>query len=87
MNGMVLPMARDLAKFGIRVAAIAPGIFHTPMGKDVPKKNMEALVASTPMLRADRPEEFAHFVESIVENSYINGIRLRIDGAIKMSNL
>ena len=49
MNGMVLPMARDLAKFGIRVVAIAPGIFHTPMGKDVPKKNMEALVASTPM--------------------------------------
>ncbi len=44
-------------------------------------------MASTPMLRAGRPEEFAHFVESIVENSNINGVRLRIDGGIKMSDL
>ena len=87
INGMVMPMARDLSKFGIRVAAIAPGIFMTPMGHAMPKKVLDELMTNTPMGRPGQPEEFAHFVGAIIENSYINGVHLRIDGAIKMGNL
>ena len=87
INGMVMPMARDLGKFGIRVAAIAPGIFETPMGHAMPKQVLTRLLADTPMARLGKPDDFAHFVGAIVENAYINGVHLRVDGAIKMSNL
>ena len=84
---MVMPMARDLGKFGIRVAAIAPGIFMTPMGHAMPEKVIKALQADTHLNRLGVPDEFAHFVGAIIENSYISGVHLRIDGATKLSNL
>ena len=84
---MVMPMARDLSRFGIRVAAVAPGIFMTPMGASMSQKVLETLQSNTPMGRLGKPDEFAHFVGAIAENSYINGVHLRIDGAIKMGNL
>jgi 3-hydroxyacyl-CoA dehydrogenase / 3-hydroxy-2-methylbutyryl-CoA dehydrogenase len=87
LNGMVLPMARDLGKFGIRVAAIAPGIFGTPLSLKMPKSVTDRLNADTPMGRMGQPHEFAHFCGAIIENSYINGVSLRVDGATKFSNL
>ena len=87
VNGMVLPMARDLGKFGIRVLAIAPGAFDTPMAHNMPKSVIDKLKADTPMGRPGQPDEFAHFVEACIENGYLNGVHLRIDGAIKVSNL
>ena len=87
INGMMMPMARDLGKFGIRVAAIAPGIFATPMGHAMPDKVQERLKADSPLNRFGHPEEFAHFVGAVIENSYITGVHLRIDGATKLSNL
>ena len=84
---MVMPMARDLGKFGIRVAAVAPGIFYTPMSHAMPKQVTDRLNADTPLGRMGQPAEFAHFTRAIIENSYVNGVSLRVDGAIKMSNL
>ena len=87
INGMMLPMARDLGRFGIRAAAIAPGIFKTPMSGHMPEKVTKRLNADTPMGRMGTPEEFAHFIGAMIENSYINGVSLRVDGAIKMSHM
>ena len=87
INGIVLPMARDLGKFGIRVVAIAPGIFMTPLSHMMSDKVLKVLNADTPLGRPGQPEEFSHFVKTIIENSYINGVHLRIDGGIKFSNL
>ena len=87
INGMMMPMARDLGRFGIRAAAIAPGIFATPMGAAMPEKIQNALKADTPMKRFGKPEEFAHFIGTMIENGYINGVSLRIDGATKLSNM
>jgi NAD(P)-dependent dehydrogenase (short-subunit alcohol dehydrogenase family) len=85
LNGMVLPMARDLGRYNIRVAAIAPGIFETPLSSLMTQKTRDTLNKDTPMGRMGRPAEFAHFAQSIIENGYINGIHLRLDGATKMS--
>ena len=87
INGLVLPMARDLGKFGIRCAAIAPGIFHTAMSDKMPKKVTDRLNKDTPMGRPGQPDEFAHFAKSIVENGYVNGVHLRLDGAVKLSHM
>jgi NAD(P)-dependent dehydrogenase (short-subunit alcohol dehydrogenase family) len=87
INGMVVPMARDLGKFGIRVVAVAPGIFATPMGAAMPEKVQKRLAQDTPMARFGFPDEFSHFCGAIIENGYINGVSLRIDGATKLSNL
>ena len=87
INGMVLPMARDLGKFGIRAAAIAPGIFATPMGAKMPEKVQKRLAADTPMARFGTPAEFAHMVGFCIENGYVNGVHLRIDGATRLSHL
>ncbi len=87
INGMMMPMARDLGKFGIRVVAIAPGIFETPLVAAMPEKVKKILQKDTPMNRLGLPDEFAHFVKSCIENSYLNGVHLRIDGAAKLSNL
>ena len=82
-----MPMARDLGKFNIRVAAIAPGIFMTPLAANMPKHVQDRLNKDTPLNRMGTPDEFAHFIGAMVENSYVNGVSLRVDGAIKMSNL
>jgi len=87
VSGFTLPMARDLGKLGIRVVTVSPGIFETPMGEKMPEKVQTALNKDTPMGRPGRPWEFAHFVQTCIENSYLNGVSLRIDGAIKLGNL
>ena len=86
INGMVLPMARDLMDLGIRVNAIMPGIFSTPPMLGVPEKVLESLAASVPFpKRLGKPEEFASLVLELVRNSYFNGQALRLDGAIRMA--
>ena len=87
LNGLVCPMARDLGKYGIRVVSIAPGIFHTPLADAMSPKVKERLLRDTPMGRLGKPEEFAHFAGAIIENSFVNGVRLRLDGAVKLSHL
>lgn len=83
---MTLPVARDLSGEGIRVNTILPGIFDTPLLKGAPQPVLDALGASVPFpKRLGRVEEFAALVLSIVENGYINGACLRLDGAIRMA--
>ena len=83
--GMVLPIARELARLGIRCVAIAPGIFHTPMMDGMPKEVQDSLAAQVPFPpRLGRPEEFAQLVASIFEIPMLNGATLRLDGAIRM---
>jgi NAD(P)-dependent dehydrogenase (short-subunit alcohol dehydrogenase family) len=83
--GLVLPMARDLATSGIRVAAIAPGLFLTPMLEGLPEEVRTSLGAQVPYPpRLGRPEEFARLVLEIARNPMINGSTLRIDGAIRL---
>ena len=83
--GMTLPIARELARFGIRCVAIAPGIFHTPMMDGMPKDVQDSLAAQVPFPpRLGRPEEFAQLVASIVEIPMLNGATVRLDGAIRM---
>jgi NAD(P)-dependent dehydrogenase (short-subunit alcohol dehydrogenase family) len=83
--GMTLPIARELAMFGIRVCSIAPGIFGTPMLAAMPPELQESLGKQVPFPpRLGRPEEFASMVQTIVENSYLNGETIRLDGAIRM---
>ena len=84
---MMTPMARDLGKFGIRVAAIAPGIFITPMAHAMSETVQKRLLQDTPLNRGGTPEEFAHMVKCCIENSYINGVHLRLDGGIHLSHL
>ena len=82
IHGMLLPMARDLGKYQIRVAAVAPGVFYTPMGDTVKRKLPPGIIArTTPMNRMGQSDECAQIVCSMIENSYINGVALRIDGA------
>lgn len=83
--GMTLPVARDLAPYGIRVNTIAPGLIHTPMFDSLPSNVTDALAASVlnPQ-RLGRPEEIAHAAAFIVENAYINGECIRVDGGIRM---
>ncbi len=83
--GMVLPMARELARYGIRVMAIAPGIFATPMLMGLPQEAQDSLGAQVPFpSRLGRPEEFADLVAAIVGNPMLNGSTIRLDGAIRM---
>jgi NAD(P)-dependent dehydrogenase (short-subunit alcohol dehydrogenase family) len=84
--GMTLPMARDLARSGIRVMTIAPGLFQTPMVNEIPPDIAEALGKMVPFPpRLGRPPEFAALVRSIVENVMLNGEVIRLDGAIRMA--
>jgi NAD(P)-dependent dehydrogenase (short-subunit alcohol dehydrogenase family) len=84
--GMTLPMARELARFGIRVMTIAPGIFWTPMVDTMPEQVQASLNASIPFpSRLGKPEEFAAMVQHITENSYLNGTTIRLDGAVRMA--
>jgi NAD(P)-dependent dehydrogenase (short-subunit alcohol dehydrogenase family) len=84
--GMTLPIARELARFGIRVMTIAPGIFETPMLTSLAPEVQEALGRMVPFpARLGRPEEFASLVRQIVENAMLNGEVIRLDGAIRMA--
>jgi NAD(P)-dependent dehydrogenase (short-subunit alcohol dehydrogenase family) len=83
---LTLPAARELARHGIRVVTIAPGIFETPMMAGMPKPVQEALGASVPFPpRLGRPEEYAALVKHICENTMLNGEVIRLDGALRMA--
>jgi NAD(P)-dependent dehydrogenase (short-subunit alcohol dehydrogenase family) len=82
---MTLPLARELSQHAIRVMTIAPGIMETPMLKALPQNVQDALGEMVPFpKRLAKPEEFAHLVGHICENSYLNGETIRLDGAIRM---
>lgn len=83
---MVLPMARDLAREGIRVAAILPGIFMTPMVSGLPAAAQASLAAGVPFpARLGKPQEFAALVQHIAENAMLNGCCIRLDAALRMA--
>ena len=83
---MTLPMARDLAQFGIRVCTIAPGLFATPLMKTLPEAVQDSLAASIPFpKRLGKPEEFAALAAHIVQNTHLNGEVIRLDGALRMA--
>ena len=83
---MTLPLARDLAQFGIRVVTIAPGLFLTPLLAELPAAVQESLAASIPFpRRLGKPEEFAKLAASIIENMALNGEVIRLDGALRMA--
>ncbi|MDP2035343.1 MAG: SDR family NAD(P)-dependent oxidoreductase [Polaromonas sp.] len=84
--GMTLPMARDLAQHGIRVCTLAPGLFATPLMKQLPEPVQQSLAASIPFpSRLGKPEEFAQLACHIVTNSHLNGEVIRLDGALRMA--
>ncbi|WP_066069607.1 3-hydroxyacyl-CoA dehydrogenase [Neobacillus soli] len=83
--GMTLPIARELARHGIRVMTIAPGLFHTPMFDTLPKEARDSLGKMVPFpSRLGYPSEYAQLVQSIIENPMLNGETIRLDGAIRM---
>jgi NAD(P)-dependent dehydrogenase (short-subunit alcohol dehydrogenase family) len=83
--GLTLPAARDLARLGIRVCTIAPGLFDTPLLAGLPQESRDALGASIPFPpRLGRPEEYAKLACHIAENTMLNGEVLRLDGALRM---
>ncbi|MBL4898043.1 MAG: SDR family NAD(P)-dependent oxidoreductase [Colwellia sp.] len=82
---MTLPMARDLAKFGVRIMAIAPGVFLTPMISGMPQEVQDALAGISEFpKRLGNPEEFARLVETIATNTMLNGETIRLDGGTRM---
>ena len=83
---LTLPAARELARYGIRVATIAPGIFSTPMMAAMPEEVQQALGAAVPFPpRLGRPDEFSALVRHIIENQMLNGEVIRLDGALRMA--
>lgn len=83
---LVLPAAREFAQFGIRVNAIAPGIFHTPMLMALPEEAQQSLAAAVPFPKLlGRPDQFAALARHIIENTYLNGEVIRLDGALRMA--
>ncbi|MBV9346493.1 MAG: SDR family NAD(P)-dependent oxidoreductase, partial [Pseudolabrys sp.] len=83
---LTLPAAREFSQFGIRVCAIAPGIFGTPMLKALPQEAQDSLGASVPFpKRLGEPREFAALAMHIIRNGYLNGEVIRIDGALRMA--
>jgi NAD(P)-dependent dehydrogenase (short-subunit alcohol dehydrogenase family) len=84
--GMTLPLARELARSGIRVCTIAPGIFHTPLLAGLPEAAQASLAQQVPFpSRLGKPPEFAALVQHIIENNMLNGETIRLDGAIRMA--
>ncbi|MER8379963.1 3-hydroxyacyl-CoA dehydrogenase [Mesorhizobium sp. M0220] len=84
--GMTLPVARDLARSGIRVCTIAPGIFRTPMMAGMPQEVQDSLGAAVPFpSRLGEPSEYAALALHIIENQMLNGETIRLDGAIRMA--
>ena len=83
---LTLPAARELAQFGVRVATVAPGIFSTPMLAALPEEVQHSLAGSVPFPKLlGKPEQYADLVLHIVENRYINGETIRLDGALRMA--
>jgi NAD(P)-dependent dehydrogenase (short-subunit alcohol dehydrogenase family) len=83
---LTLPLARDLAQFGVRVCTIAPGLFLTPLMAELPQPVQESLAASIPFpKRLGKPEEFAKLAADIVENLSLNGEVIRLDGGLRMA--
>lgn len=84
--GLTLPLSRDLAPTGIRVMTIAPGLFDTPI-YDVMPAGLKEKLAATPVFprRLGLPDEYAHLVQAIVENAYMNGETIRLDAALRMA--
>ena len=84
--GMTLPIARELARYGIRVMTIAPGIFWTPLLASLPQEAQDSLGAQVPFpSRLGQPDEYAQLVEAIITNPMLNGETIRLDGAIRMA--
>ncbi|MFN7106786.1 MAG: SDR family NAD(P)-dependent oxidoreductase [Brevundimonas sp.] len=84
--GMTLPIAREFARYGIRVTTIAPGLFLTPLLATLPQEAQDSLGQQVPFpARLGDPDEYAHLVESIVTNAMLNGETIRLDGAIRMA--
>lgn len=84
--GMTLPLARDLAQWGVRVCTIAPGLFLTPLLSELPPPVQESLAASIPFpKRLGKPEEFARLAAGIIENLSLNGEVIRLDGALRLA--
>jgi NAD(P)-dependent dehydrogenase (short-subunit alcohol dehydrogenase family) len=83
---LTLPAARELARYGVRVVAIAPGVFETPMVEGLPENVRDSLAASVPFpRRLGRPAEYAALVLHLCQNSMINGEVIRLDGALRMA--
>ncbi len=86
VHAMTLPIARELARYGIRVCTIAPGIMETPMLMGLPQAAQDSLGQQVPYpSRLGRPDEYAVLVRHIAENGYLNGETIRLDGAIRMA--
>jgi len=84
--GMTLPMAREFARIGVRVMTVAPGVFHTPMVDCMPQHVYDSLCAQVPFpSRLGTSEEFASTVAFVLENRYMNGSVIRVDGAIRLA--
>jgi NAD(P)-dependent dehydrogenase (short-subunit alcohol dehydrogenase family) len=84
--GMTLPMAREFARIGVRVMTIAPGSFHTPMVENMPKPVYDSICAQVPFpSRLGAPAEFADTVAHILQNRYLNGSVIRLDGAVRLA--
>ena len=84
--GLTLPVARDLASFGIRVVTIMPGLFHTPLFDGLPDEVRKALETTIPFpSRLGKAQEYAKLVRAIVENDMLNGASIRLDGALRMA--
>jgi NAD(P)-dependent dehydrogenase (short-subunit alcohol dehydrogenase family) len=83
---MTLPIAREFARYGIRVMTIAPGLFRTPLLESLPQEAQDSLAKQVPFpSRLGEPDEYAQLVESIVTNPMLNGETIRLDGAIRMA--
>ena len=94
--GMTLPMSRDLGKFGIRVVTISPGPFATPIAADSPLEKVVQGISRTIALGrlgkvgqtlTPQPEEFANLVAAVVENSYLTGVTIRLDGGLRVPHI
>jgi len=86
--GLTLPLAREFGPLGIRVVSVAPGTFDTPMMRNLPEKAQEVISKTIPFpSRMGAPNEFADLINHIIENPYLNGTTLRIDGAVRLAKL
>ena len=86
INGLMMPAAKELAKYGIRVVTIAPGVLETPMFKNVPEAAREALAKSIPFpKRLGRPSEYADLAAHLIENLYLNGEIFYLTGALRLA--
>lgn len=84
---MTLPLARELARYGIRMVTIAPGVFHTPLLGSLPEAALQSLSQQAPFPpRLGKPEEYAALVQHIIENNMLNGETIRLDAAMRMAS-